>query len=215
VKTDPWIESRRQKQIASLLAKLARRDSLRSIPAMALVVGIAVAAIIVSIRLAPGAIGMLGAALAVVVISIAFIDLRHYIIPDALNAAGFVLGMVHAAVLDSEMMLSASAMAAVRGMVVALFFFAVRQTYHLIRGRTGLGLGDVKLAVVVGAWLDWSTIPIAIEIATFTALSILLLRQYILRRPIAATSRVPFGFFLAPTIWLGWVLQLTLLAPTY
>jgi leader peptidase (prepilin peptidase)/N-methyltransferase len=215
VVTDPLIASRREKPIANLLTKLAPGVAIRSIPAIALVVGIAVAAITVSIRLAPGAIGMLGAALAVVVIIIAVIDLRHYIIPDGLNAAGFFLAIVHAAALDPEVMLSAAAMAAVRGMVVASLFFAVRQVYHLLRGRTGLGLGDVKLAVVVGAWLDWSTIPIAIEIATFTALSMLLLRQYIFRRPIAATSRVPFGFFLAPAIWLGWVLQLTWLAPIY
>jgi leader peptidase (prepilin peptidase)/N-methyltransferase len=207
--------TRREKPIASLLANLVPRIAIRSIATMVLVISVAVAAIVVSIRLAPGAVGMLGAALAVVVISIAFIDLRHYIIPDGLNVAGFVLAMVHAVLLDREVMLSAAVMAAVRGMAVALLFFAVRQVYHLIRGRTGLGLGDVKLAVVVGAWLDWSTIPVAIEIATVTALSVLLLRQYILGRPIAATSRVPFGFFLAPAIWLGWVLQITWLAPIY
>jgi len=185
------------------------------VPATALVIGIAGAAAIVSIALAPGASGMLGAGLAVVAIGIAVIDLRHYIIPDGLNVAGFILAIGHAAALDPDVMLTTITMAVVRGLVMALLFFILRQLYVLIRGRVGLGLGDVKLAGVVGAWLDWSTIPVAIEIATFTALSTFLLRQHILRRPIIATSRLPFGFFLAPAIWLGWVLQLTWLAPVY
>lgn len=213
--TDPLIASRRDKPKANVLAKLGRGIATESMPATALVIGIAGAAAIVSIALAPGAIGMLGAGLAVVVISIAVIDLRHYVIPDGLNVAGFILALGHAAALDADVMLSAIAMSVVRGMVVALLFFILRQVYVLIRGRVGLGLGDVKLAGVVGAWLDWSTIPVAIEIATFTALSMFLLRQHILGRPIAATSRLPFGFFLAPAIWLGWVLQLTWLAPVY
>jgi leader peptidase (prepilin peptidase)/N-methyltransferase len=213
--TDPLIASRRVKPKANFLAKLGRGIATESVPATALIIGIAAAAAIVSIALAPGAIGMLGAGLAVVAISIAVIDLRHYVIPDGLNVAGFILAIGHAAALDADVMLTAIAMAAVRGMVVALLFFILRQVYVLIRGRVGLGLGDVKLAAVVGAWLDWSTIPVAIEIATFTALSMFLLRQHILRRPISATSRLPFGFFLAPAIWLGWVLQLTWLAPVY
>ena len=34
-------------------------------------------------------------------------------------------------------------------------FFALRYGYARLRGRQGLGLGDVKLAFVAGAWLDW------------------------------------------------------------
>jgi leader peptidase (prepilin peptidase)/N-methyltransferase len=212
---DPLIASCRDKSKANFLAKLGRGIATQTLPAMALVIGIAGAAAIVSIALAPGAIGLLGAGLAVVAIGIAVIDLRHYVIPDGLNVAGFLLAIGHAAALDVDAMLTAMAMAAVRGMVVALLFFILRQLYVLIRGRVGLGLGDVKLAGVAGAWLEWSTIPVAIEIATLTALSTFLLRQHLLRRPIAATSRLPFGFFLAPAIWLGWVLQLTWLAPVY
>ena len=42
-------------------------------------------------------------------------------------------------------------------------FLTVRMVYAQVRGRQGLGLGDVKLALVAGAWLDWMMIPIAID----------------------------------------------------
>jgi leader peptidase (prepilin peptidase) / N-methyltransferase len=98
--------------------------------------------------------------------------------------------------------------------VLAAGFLALRVTYHQIRGRQGIGLGDVKLAAVAGAWLEWTTIPIpiAIEIAALAALATIGTRQFARGRPLRATGRLPFGLFLAPAIWLGWLLEATLFA---
>jgi leader peptidase (prepilin peptidase)/N-methyltransferase len=71
-------------------------------------------------------------------------------------------------------------------------------------------LGDVKLAGVAGAWLDWTMLPVAIEIAAFSALTAVLIEQLITRRKPKATTRLPFGLFLAPSIWIGWLLQTAL-----
>ena len=98
-------------------------------------------------------------------------------------------------------------MAVLRGTVLALMFFAFRYGYAKWRGRQGLGLGDVKLAFVAGAWLDWLTIPLAIQLAVFAALSGTILHRLAVGHPISASGRLPFGFFLAPSIWLGWLLQ--------
>ena len=145
---------------------------------------VAVGAVYVSIASAPGTIGLLAAALALVMLAIAVIDWRSFIIPDWLNAAGFGLAIMHAAAQAPEAMLQAIAMAALRGVGLALVFFALRYIYARLRGRQGLGLGDVKLALVAGAWLDWLMIPIAIELAAFAALSAYLLRAARSRRPI-------------------------------
>jgi leader peptidase (prepilin peptidase)/N-methyltransferase len=176
---------------------------------------VAVASISASLAAAPGAIGVLGAGLALLMMAIAVIDLRRFVIPDPLTIAALVLALVHAAAQEPahepDTMLRAVAIAAMRGAVLALVFLITRNAYARIRGRQGLGLGDVKLAGVAGAWLDWSMMPIAIEVAAFAALSAYLLRQFVLGRPIHATTRVPFGLFFAPAIWVCWLLETTFL----
>ena len=166
------------------------------------------AAIYVSVISAPGVSGVLGAGLAVVMLAIAIIDGRRFIIPDWLNAAGIVLAIVYAGVREPEAMEQAVVVATLRGLAVALVFFSLRYAYAKLRGRHGLGFGDVKLAFVAGTWLDWMTIPLAIELAAFAAITTYVLRQLILRQPISATTRMPFGLFFAPAIWICWVIEI-------
>ena len=174
---------------------------------------LAVAASAASIASVPGIAGFCGAGLALIMLAIAVIDWRSFIIPDWLNALALGLAFIHAAVGDPSMMGTAVATAAVRAVVLALIFFLVRGVYAYVRNRQGLGLGDVKLAGVAGAWLVLETIPIAIELAVLAALSGYVVRQMILRRPISASSRLPFGFFLAPAIWVCWLFASTWLVP--
>ena len=107
----------------------------------------------------------------------------------------------------------AAALAFVRGAALALLFYALRALYRRLRGRQGIGLGDVKLAAVAGAWLDWSTMPIAVEIAALAALGVIGVRHYASGQRLDAALKFPFGLFLAPSIWMCWLLEATLLAP--
>jgi leader peptidase (prepilin peptidase)/N-methyltransferase len=118
------------------------------------------------------------------------------------------LAIVYAGVREPEAIGQAVAVAMLRGLAVALAFFSLRYGYAKLRGRQGLGFGDVKLAFVAGAWLDWMTIPIAIELAAFAAITTYVLRQLILGQPISATTRMPFGLFFAPAIWICWVIEI-------
>jgi leader peptidase (prepilin peptidase) / N-methyltransferase len=79
--------------------------------------------------------------------------------------------------------------------------------YSRIRGREGIGLGDVKLAGVAGVWLDWSIAPVAIEIAALAALAAYTTRLLYKGRSVRPTNRLPFGLFFAPAIWICWLLQ--------
>ena len=81
---------------------------------------IAGAMVYVSLESAPGIIGLLGAALALVTLAIAVSDWRSYIIPDWLSVAGGGLGLLHAAAQEPGAMVQAVALAAFRGMVLAL-----------------------------------------------------------------------------------------------
>jgi leader peptidase (prepilin peptidase)/N-methyltransferase len=178
--------------------------------AVALLALIAIAA---SIRAAPGLAGYLGAALALLMLAIAIVDARRFIIPDQLSAAGFALGLINAAVIAPHEMWQAAGIAFARGAVLALLFYALRALYRRLRGRQGIGLGDVKLAAVAGAWLDWQTMPIAVEIAALAALGLIGIRHYASGRPLDTALKFPFGLFLAPSIWACWLLEATLLAP--
>jgi|1186.fasta_scaffold253873_2 leader peptidase (prepilin peptidase) / N-methyltransferase len=171
----------------------------------------AIAACVASLIAAPGLAGFLGAALALIAIAIAVIDARWFIIPNELSAAAFALGLVHAAVSEPPV-LQAVFFAALRGAVVAFLFLALRVGYRRLRGRDGIGLGDVKLSAATGVWLSWLAIPIAIEIAALAAIAVFAVRHYAAGRPLDTALKFPFGMFLAPSIWLAWIVDATLLS---
>jgi leader peptidase (prepilin peptidase) / N-methyltransferase len=166
-------------------------------------------AIVISVLTAPGLSGILGAGLALVMIAIAVIDARHFLIPNELVLAGIVLGLA-AALAQPGRWATNVAGAAGRGLVVALLFLAFRTLYRRLRGREGIGLGDVKLAAVAGAWLGWTAVALAIDIAALSALAAVLL-DMLRGRKFTATTRVPFGLFFAPAIWLAWLVDTTIM----
>ena len=170
----------------------------------------AAAACAVSLYVAPGPIGICGALLAVLMAAIAYRDAHDFIIPDRYSAASFVLGLAAAFFTAEGDVVWALAAALARAALLASAFLALRAAYHHFRGRHGLGLGDVKLAGVAGAWLDWTMLPVTIEIAAFSALTAVLIEQFIARRAFKPTTRLPFGLFFAPSIWIGWLLQTAL-----
>lgn len=154
----------------------------------------------------PGYPGLFGAALGLLMLAIAIIDACFFIIPDALNAAAFTLGLVAAAATSSGGIVEPIATAALRGIALSLLFLGLRDAYWRLRRRQGIGLGDVKLAAVAGAWLDWTLIPVAIEIAALGALTGYFASRLFLRRPLSPVAKLPFGLFFAPAIWLCWLI---------
>src|SRR5437667_1504662 len=196
------------------ISLVGRLTGWRERPLTVCIVGIvALAACVASVIAAPGLPGYLGAGLALIALAIAVIDARWFIIPNELSAAGFALALVNAASRAPQPIWEAIGLALLRGAVLALLFFALRTLYRRLRGRDGIGLGDVKLAGVAGAWLDWMTMPIAIEIAALVAIAAFGLRYYAGNRAFDAVLKFPFGLFLAPGIWIGWLIEATLLAP--
>jgi len=171
------------------------------------------AAVVASIVMVGGLRGALGAALALIAAAIAAIDARRFIIPDALNAAALLLGLAHAWTLAPETPWIALGIALLRGAVLGLLFLGLREGYRRLRGRDGVGLGDVKLAAVAGVWLDWFAMALAVEIAALAGLAVFGLWHLTGQRTVRATSRVPFGVFLAPAIWIAWLVEALLLAP--
>ena len=175
-----------------------------------LIVLIGALAVGLSFAASPDWRGAFGAALALLMLAIALSDFRHFIVPDALTASAFILGLIFAALFDGAPLAEALLMCLLRAAAAALPLLALMLFYEWWRGRPGLGLGDVKLAAVAGAWLDWFTIVGVIEVAALAALAAYAVWRYVLRRPIEATTPLPFGLFLAPAIWAGWLAEAAL-----
>jgi leader peptidase (prepilin peptidase)/N-methyltransferase len=162
----------------------------------------------------PGLLGVLGAGLAILMIAIAVADVRYFIIPDQLVLAALGLGLLQALLVKPENFLASSANSVLRGLALALAFWSLRKAYKWFRGRQGIGLGDVKLAAVAGVWLDWLAATCAVEIAALAALAtiaVLALRG----TAITGKTRLPFGCFFAPAIWLSWLIDLYVLQPFF
>jgi leader peptidase (prepilin peptidase)/N-methyltransferase len=97
--------------------------------------------------------------------------------------------------------------AALQAIAVTVPLLALMAGYRRWRGRDGLGLGDVKLAAVAGAWLGPVTIFAVIELAALSALGAYAVNAYLRKRPLRASAFLPFGLFLAPAIWIGWLVE--------
>jgi leader peptidase (prepilin peptidase)/N-methyltransferase len=174
---------------------------------------VSVAAAVGSLVAAPDLRGVLGGLLALLMGAIALHDARHFIIPNVLNAAALALALAHAAVLEPGAAVEQILLALARGAIAGGVFLAIKLAYRFVRGREGIGMGDVKLAAVAGAWLDWFAILLAVEVAVLAALGAHLGRMVLRRRPLRAASVLPFGLYLAPAIWVAWLVQTVALWP--
>lgn len=164
---------------------------------------VGVGAVAASFAAAPGWTGAAGAGLAVLALAIAVVDRRSLIIPDPLNALAFVAGILALGFNNGAS--DAITQALLRAAVMFGVFFAFRAGYRKLRGREGMGFGDVKLAAVAGVWVNWADLPIAVDIAALSALAAALVWRAAGKQS-SLTEKLPFGLFFAPAIWICWLL---------
>jgi leader peptidase (prepilin peptidase)/N-methyltransferase len=146
--------------------------------------------------------------LAVTMLLIMVIDARRFIIPDRLSLPAIPLGFVAALVAFAEPWSELLSDRLIAAATASGVLYAVRHVHWRWRGIEGLGLGDVKLAAAAGAWLGLANLAPACLLATSAALTTVLLHALFSStgKP-RATTRVPFGSFIAPTILAMWLWQ--------
>jgi len=164
-------------------------------------------AVAASLYAAPGIAGLAGAGFGLIMLAVAVIDARRLVIPDELSALAFALGLADVGFERWPDMPAPALEALIRAGAMAAVFFAFRFAYRRLRGREGMGLGDVKLAGVAGIWLDWPSLPIAIEIAALGALAFVAMARIGARRAPDPLAKLPFGAFFAPAIWMCWLME--------
>ncbi len=131
------------------------------------------------------------AALLSALIVITGTDLSHTMIPDAVTLPGIAIGLACAAVI-----LPIGLLDSILGVVLGggtLWFLAWVSPY--IFGKEGMGGGDIKLMAMVGAFIGWQPVLLAIMIGSFlgSLVGVGLIAVGIMRRE----QYIPFGPFLA------------------
>ncbi len=84
-----------------------------------------------------------------------WVDIDCRLIPDVISLPGILIGLLAAAVLMPEVGWKDSLL----GMAIGGgLLFAVSEFYLRVRGREGMGMGDVKLLAMIGSFLGWQGI---------------------------------------------------------
>jgi leader peptidase (prepilin peptidase)/N-methyltransferase len=156
---------------------------------------------LVSVASLPLSLALASIVLGALMIAGAEIDARTYLLPDFVTLGAFVCGVLVQFALDPFSPTEAAGLALARGAGTALALALVRWGYAWRRGREGIGLGDVKLSAAIGAWLPVQAIPMCFLLATGAAFVAVLLARFRGERFDRAT-RIPFGAFLCPSLWL-------------
>jgi leader peptidase (prepilin peptidase) / N-methyltransferase len=197
--------------------------------------------VLVAVRFGLTVVGAEAAVLVLLLIPLALIDLDHHLLHDVLTLPGIVLGLGFSILpgalsevrysLASHVAPSArelpgviwgleGALAPVRDALIgtalgAALPYLVIVTYRLIRGVEGMGLGDVKLLAMIGAFLGWRGVLLTLGLGSLLG-AVVGLSLIALRRS-RMDSELPFGTFLAlaagvalfssPNLYvlLGWV----------
>lgn len=129
------------------------------------------------------------------------VDARNFLLPDVVTGGAVVSGLAAASALNPFDPWLGLATAAGGAIVVGAALWLARWTYARLRNREGIGLGDVKLAAAIGAWLPLDFVPLCFALASSAALIAVLLASW-RGQPIERTAKIPFGAFLCPALWL-------------
>lgn len=175
------------------------QDNLR--PNATVLVGGSGAIIIVSVLMLPWPAAVASAVLGALMIAGADVDARTLLLPDVVTWGAVGCGIIAAAALDPDDPWFAITAAIARAAGTALALASLQWCYARLRARDGLGFGDVKLAAAVGAWLPLQTIPLCFGLASGGALIAVMLAR-LRGETVESTTKVPFGAFLCPALWL-------------
>lgn len=154
----------------------------------------------------PGA-ALHAAALGSLCLALGFIDLEHFLLPDVLTIPGMALGLM-VAWIGGPTPLSDALIGLALGVAVPL---AIIWGYRLLRGVEGMGLGDVKLLGMLGAFLGWRGMLVTLALAAVAGAVVGV--ALILAGRGSRQTELPFGTFLcgAALVVLFWGEKILLL----
>ncbi|MCZ6727542.1 MAG: prepilin peptidase [Acidobacteria bacterium] len=124
-------------------------------------------------------------------VALGLIDLEHMILPDKLTLPGIALGLALQPWIDGVTMLDAL----IGTLIGAGALILLINVWFWLREEEGMGLGDVNLMALIGAFLGWKGVLLALFSGALAGALVGLLLMAV--RRLALTSKLPFGTFLA------------------
>jgi len=138
-----------------------------------------------------------GCAFTSALILLGFIDAGHQILPDAVTLPGLVLALAYSFFRD-DLTFRGALVGAVAGAGFLLFVYGA---YYLIRKKEGLGMGDVTMLLMIGAYLGLARTLLTLILASFVGA---LVGVYVIvRKGRDFQFALPFGTFLAPAAFVS------------
>jgi leader peptidase (prepilin peptidase)/N-methyltransferase len=130
-------------------------------------------------------------------IALGFIDFYHQVLPDAITLPVIGLAMVYSFFRPDLRPVQALIGAVVGGGFLLLIY----GLYYLIRRKEGLGLGDVTMMTMIGAFLGWRLTILTLILASLVGALVGVF--FIVRRRKNLQFALPFGTFLAPAAFMA------------
>lgn len=125
-------------------------------------------------------------------IVLCFIDFYHQILPDEITLPGLSLALIYS-LFRPDLSLTQALVGAVVGSGFLLFIYGA---YYLLRRKEGLGMGDVTMMLMVGAYLGWLQAFFTLILASLAGALVGVF--FILFKKKNLQYSLPFGTFLAP-----------------
>jgi leader peptidase (prepilin peptidase)/N-methyltransferase len=118
------------------------------------------------------------------------IDLEHHLLPNVITLPGIAVGFAFSFFAEPGWMASL-----IGALVGGGVLFGVAEVYYRVRHEEGLGMGDVKMLAMVGAFLGWKLTLVTLMLASLSGTVIGLL--LIVSGRGGMKYALPFGTFLA------------------
>lgn len=123
---------------------------------------------------------------------VSFIDLRHKIIPDVISLPGILVGL---AAISLFKLNGLSWKDSIIGIIVGGgSLLLIGLVFEWLRGKEGMGMGDVKLLAMIGAWMGYLALPYIVLISSLTGMLIGGGSLLLTRRKLG--QKIPYGPFL-------------------
>jgi len=131
--------------------------------------------------------------------SLSFFDFKALRLPNILTALVLCLGIAYNIYIDKNLSVPLTSF-----LISSALLIIISLTYYKLRGRLGLGMGDIKLFAAGAVWLSPYQLPFVLLISSLTAILYFLI-SFERVNAAAINQKIPYGPFLAIAIWSVWL----------